>query len=99
MATLTDEEIEFKSQFKGRGYATGTRTEKRLKAERRAAMTDRQLSRGGRARNAQMNFRTTPAMKALATMLAAKLGMGIAETIELAISELASRHGVNDVDA
>jgi hypothetical protein len=43
-----------------------------------------------------MNFRTTPAMKALAVKLADTLGIGIAETIELAIAELASRNGVKE---
>lgn len=70
------------------------RLETRRKAERRAAMSEKQLSRGGRARSAQMNVRTTPAIKALAAKIANELGIGLAETIELAISELASQKGV-----
>jgi len=90
----TDYEIEFISLFGNGRYASKTRTEERLKAERRSQMSDRQLSRGGRARSAQMNVRTTPAVKQLAAKVAAKLGTGLAETLELAISELASQHGV-----
>jgi len=92
---VTDDEIEFASLFSTRAYSAETRTEKRLKAERRSQMSDRQISRGGRVRDVQMNFRTTAATKALAAKLADKLGASLAEAIELAISELASRNGVS----
>ena len=80
----------------GKGaFVDRTRLESRRQAERRAAMTPRQLSRGGRVRDAQLNVRTTRHVKLLAGNLAEALGLGLAETIELAISELASRKGVN----
>lgn len=95
--SATDEEIEFLSVFPpNKRYGAETKLDKRLKAERRAQLSERQLSRGGRVRDAQMNFRTTPAVKAMAATLAGKLGLSIAETVELAISGLASQHGVKD---
>ena len=88
-----EDEIEFASLFAGSRYATKTKTATRMKAERRAAMTEKQLSRGGRARSVQMNFRCTPAFKALATGLANHLNVSVADIIEEAVEALAKRKG------
>lgn len=95
--TDSEEERAFLQMFSGAtdgGFVNKDRLEERRKAERRAAMTDKQLSRGGRARNAQLNVRTTPQVRALAGKLAQNLDLSLAEMIELAISELASQKGV-----
>lgn len=81
---------------KGGQFDNPKRAERRRKAERRAQMSERQLSRGGRVRNAQLNIRTTDETKVLAAKLAETLGTSLAEAIELAIREAASRKGIKD---
>jgi hypothetical protein len=86
----SDEEIEFASLFNKTKYATGVDVQKRIKAERRSTMTDKQAARAkGRARSAQINFRTTPQLKELASGLADHLGMTLADMMEKAITDLA----------
>ena len=52
----SEEEIEFASLFAASPYGKSAKSETRMKAERRAAMTEKQRSRGGRARGVQMNL-------------------------------------------
>lgn len=75
-------------------FVDKARLAKRRKAEKRAQMSERQLSRGGRKRDAQLNIRTTGDVKTLASKLAETMDMSLAELIELAITELASKKGV-----
>lgn len=91
---LTDEEREFLRPFEGRAFASKPRTAKRIKSEKRAQMSDKQLSRGGRIRTEQMNFRCTPAHKGLTAKLAEALGISQADVIERAVQELAKANGV-----
>lgn len=94
MTTASEEEIEFMRQFEGRAFGTKTRTGRRLKSEKRAQMTEKQLSRGGRIRTEQQNFRCTPAHKALTARVAAALGISQADTLERAVQEFAKANGV-----
>lgn len=94
MTSLTEDEIEFESLFASSRYAATTRTHKRLKAERRAALTDKQHARGGRARSVQINFRATPSLKALIANLADQLELSAADVIEEAIHALSTKHGL-----
>ena len=73
----SDEEIEFASLFSPARYAKETKATQRMQAERRAAQTDKQHSRDGRARSVQVNFRSTPAFKALAAGLAKHLDLSV----------------------
>lgn len=86
----SEEEIEFASLFGKAKYATAVDVQKRIKAERRSTMTEKEAGRAkGRARSAQINFRTTPETKTLAGGLASHMGLTIAEMIERAIEDLA----------
>lgn len=49
----SEEEAEFASLFAASPYGKSAKSEARMQAERRAAMTDKQRSRGGRARSDQ----------------------------------------------
>jgi hypothetical protein len=85
----SDEEIEFASLFAPARYAKETKATQRMQAERRAAQTDKQHSRDGRARSVQVNFRSTPAFKALAAGLAKHLDLSVADMLEEAVKVLA----------
>jgi hypothetical protein len=78
-----EEEAEFASLFEASRSASKVRTKGRVEAERRAAMTDAQRSRGGRARSAQINFRCTPALKTLVTGLAEHMSVAAGEDVPL----------------
>ncbi|WP_423415560.1 hypothetical protein RLW55_03255 [Hyphomicrobium sp. B1] len=93
-----DEEAEFASLFEASRYATTTKIEKRSAAERKASQTEGQRSRGGRARSTQMNFRCTPAFKALASGLAGTMEVSIADMLEEAVAALAKRKGYKGAD-
>jgi hypothetical protein len=80
---------------KAEGFVDPNRLKKRAKAEKRSQMSDRQISRGGRIRTEQMNFRCTPAHKALTARLADALGISQADVVERAVQELARAIGVN----
>jgi hypothetical protein len=95
----TDEEIEFASLFSSSRYGAKAKTEKRLQAERRAAMSDKQHSRGGRARNVQMNFRSTQAFKEFTTGLAKHLDVSVADVIEEAVRAYAKAKKFGGDDA
>ena len=87
----SEDEIEFASIFAAAPYGKKTKTAQRMQAERRAAQTEKQHSRDGRARSVQMNFRATPGFKALATGLAKHLDVSVADMIEEAVKALAKR--------
>src|SRR3954447_9957990 len=95
----TEDEIEFASLFTSSRYGTKAKTEARMQAERRATMTDKQRSRGGRARSVQLNFRCTPAFKALAAGLAEHMTLAsgkeisVADVFKEAVPLLAKRKG------
>ena len=80
----SDDEIEFASLFAATRYGQSAKSEARIQAERRAAMTDKQRSRGGRARSTQENFRCTPAHKKLAAGLADFVSTTTGEKVSLA---------------
>lgn len=93
-------EIEFASLFSASTrFAAKTNTSARVKAERRAAMTEKQRTRGASGRTLQINFRGSPAFKKLASGLArhmaAKLdkNVSLADVIEKAIYALAKAEG------
>ncbi|WP_423414853.1 hypothetical protein RLW55_16825 [Hyphomicrobium sp. B1] len=97
-----EEEAEFASLFGVTRYAKAPATEARIKAERRAAMTDKQRSRGSRkgaARSEQMHFRCTPAFKAFSDAFARHLSgkadkrISTADMIEEAVYALAKQKG------
>ncbi|MBS0240346.1 MAG: hypothetical protein JSR89_18190 [Proteobacteria bacterium] len=96
-----EEEAEFASLFSASAkFASKTGTERRVKAERRAAMTDKQRTKGGsQGRTIQMNFRCTPAFKRLAAGLcghmAAQSGNDVstADMLEEAVKLLAKQKG------
>lgn len=94
-----EDEAEFASLFQASRYAAKTKTDVRVQAERRAAMTDRQRSRGGRARSLQMNFRCTPAFKKLAAGLTEHMAamadkdVSLADMFEEAVALLAKKKG------
>lgn len=88
-----EDEAEFASLFEASRFATKTKIDKRAGAERKASQTEGQRSRGGRARSAQMNFRCTPAFKALASGLSASMEVSIADMLEEAVAALAKRKG------
>ncbi len=64
------------------------RTERRIKAEKRSALTDKQRKRGA-VRTAQINYRCSPAYKALASDLAKHCNVSIADVMEEALAMLA----------
>lgn len=94
-----EDEAEFASLFEASRFGAKTKTDVRMQAERRAAMTDRQRSRRGRARSLQMNFRCTPAFKKLAAGLTEHLGekadkdVSLADMFEEAVELLAKHKG------
>jgi hypothetical protein len=66
----------------------------RVKAERRAQLTEKQRKRGGNAvRTTQINFRCSPAFRELAAGLAKHLECSIADVMEEALDMLASAKG------
>ena len=66
----------------------------RIKAERRAQLTEKQRKRGGNAvRTAQINFRCSPAFRELAAGVAKHLECSIADVMEDALDMLASAKG------
>jgi hypothetical protein len=66
----------------------------RVKAERRAQLTEKQRKRGGNAvRTTQINFRCSPAFRELAAGLAKHLECSIADVMEDALELLASAKG------
>ncbi len=89
----SEDEIEFASLFTASPYGKSAKSEKRILAERRAVMTDKQRSRGGRARSIQMNYRCTPAHKALAAGLAEHMQVSAADMYEEAVALLAKKKG------
>lgn len=91
-----EEEAEFASIFRPTRDASKARIESRMKAERRASLTDGQRSRGGRARSAQMNFRCTPAFKAFSAALAAHMNASLADMMEEAVMGLAKKKGFKE---
>lgn len=98
MNTEKEEVADFASMFGG-GYAKTDRTEQRLRAERRASMTEKQRHRkGGAMRTAQLNFRCSPAFKKLASGLAKHRDCSIADMMEDAVAMLAkdSNYKVGD---
>jgi len=102
----TEDEVEFASLFNvSSRFAAKTNTEARVKAERRAAMTEKQRTRGkSGGRTLQINFRGSPAFKKLAMGLTghmtAKTGknVSLADVIEQAVRELAKAQGYKAVD-
>ena len=87
---MSDEEAvqSFASLF-GAGYAKQPdRIEKRLRAEKRSALTQKQRKRGA-VRTAQINYRCTPSFKALATALAKHCDASVADVMEEALAMLA----------
>lgn len=89
----TEDEIEFASLFAASRYGQSAKNDARMKAERRAVMTDKQRSRGGRARSAQMNFRCTTAFKALVAGLSEHMDISAADMFEEAVTSLAKKKG------
>ena len=95
----SEEEIEFASLFAASPYGKSAKSETRMKAERRAAMTEKQRSRGGRARGEQENFRCTAAHKKLAAGLAEFMSkqadekVSLADMYEEAVALLAKKKG------
>src|SRR5262245_39334093 len=66
----------------------------RIKAERRAQLTEKQRRRGGNAvRTTQINFRCSPAFRELAAGMAKHLECSIADAREGALDLLASAKG------
>ena len=93
---MESDEIEFRSMFKGGSkIGDGHRVEARAKAERRSTMTAKERARGGkgRSRSLQMNFRCSPAFKALAAGLAKDMGVSVADVLEEAVHGLAKKKG------
>lgn len=86
----TDEEgMDFEGIFRDR-VASVTRTEERLRAERRAGMTSRQ--RAKRAKKTEtLNCRCTHEVRAMADALAEKLECGLSDVLERAILDLARK--------
>ena len=82
-----DEGMDFKAVFNSQ-FGSRTRTEERLKAERRAAMTPKQRARKA-TRTEQVNFRCTPETRAQLERLAKALDQSMAEVITTAIARLA----------
>jgi hypothetical protein len=67
---------------------------KRIKAERRAQLTEKQRKRGGNAvRTTQINFRCSPAFRELAAGVARHLECSIADVMEDALEMLAKAKG------
>lgn len=97
----SEAEVEFASLFSASTrFATKTNTSARVKAERRAAMTEKQRTRGASGgRTLQINFRGSPSFKKLAMGLAghmtAKTGksVSLADVIEKAVYALAKAEG------
>lgn len=78
----------FASMF-GAGYAQAPgRVEQRMRAEKRSSLTAKQRKRGA-VRTAQINYRCTPAYKALAAGLAKHCDASIADVMEEALAMLA----------
>ncbi len=96
--SMTEDEAEFESLF-GSRYATKTKTADRMKAERRAQLSESQRSRGGATRSENMNYRVTPAFKALSFGLAKFMSttsgskVSIADMMEEAVAALAKKKG------
>ena len=91
MTDRTDErEVESFASMFSTGYGVQPdRIEKRMKAEKRSALTDKQRKRGA-VRTAQINYRCTPAYKALAAGLAKHCNVSIADVMEEALAMLAN---------
>ncbi|CAA2143857.1 hypothetical protein [Hyphomicrobium sp. ghe19] len=89
----SNDEIEFASLFAATRYGQSAKSEARIQAERRAVMTDKQRSRGGRARSVQMNYRCTPAHKALISGLSEHMDVSAADMFEEAVALLAKKKG------
>ena len=83
-----EEGMDFKAVFNTQ-FGSRTRTEERLKAEQRAAMTPKQRTRKKATRTEQVNFRCTPETKAQLERLAKALGQSMAEVITTAIARMA----------
>ncbi|MFA5956133.1 hypothetical protein [Hyphomicrobium sp.] len=102
-----EDETAFANAFSKVNYGSpksASKTASRVKAERRAVMTDKQRSKGeSRNRTIQMNFRCTPSLKRLATGLsghmAAQSGkdVSIADMLEQAVELLAKQKGYKRV--
>ena len=78
----------FASMFAAGFGAQPGRVEKRMRAEKRSNLTDKQRKRGA-VRPAQINFRCTPGFKALAAGLAKHTDASIADVMEEALAMLA----------
>ncbi len=90
MTDRTDEqEVEsFASMFAAGFGVQPERIEKRMKAEKRSALTDKQRKRGA-VRTAQINYRCSPVYRALASDLAKHCNVSIADLMEEALAMLA----------
>lgn len=89
----SDENESFAKMFLAAGYAAKPeRVEHRLRAERRSTMSTGQRRRGA-TRTTQINFRCTPAFKALSAGLAKHCDKSVADIMEEAVSFLAKAHG------
>ena len=84
-----EQEVEsFASMFAAGFGAKPDRIERRMKAEKRSALTDKQRKRGA-VRTAQINYRCTPAYKGLASELAKHCDASIADVMEEALALIA----------
>lgn len=84
-----EQEVEsFASMFAAGFGAKPDRIERRMKAEKRSTLTEKQRRRGA-VRTAQINYRCSPAYKALASGLAKHCDASIADVMEDALALLA----------
>ena len=90
-----DEGMDFKAVFNSQ-FGSPARTEERLKAEQRAAMTPKQRARKKATRTEQVNFRCTPETRAQLERLAKALDQSMAEVITTAIARMADGSAAGD---
>ncbi len=89
--SVDDEVVEsFESLFIAAFDAHDDQLERRMRAERRTALTDKQRKRGP-GRTAQLNFRCTPALKRKVAGLVKHCNFSIAELMEEAIEMYAAQ--------
>jgi hypothetical protein len=87
-----EEGMSWESEF-DRTYGSPEKIVSRIKAERAANLTPAQRGRRGPVKK-QRNFRCTLQTDALIDAMADKLGMNIADVIELAVQQLAKTKGI-----
>lgn len=96
---MSDEEAvqSFASLFAAGFGVQPDRVEKRMRAEKRSALTEKQRKRGA-IRTAQLNFRCSPAFKELAAGMAKHSDTSIADVMEEALAMLAKAKKFSEGD-